>query len=221
MKKIFPLVLLACHLNTIAQTGIANEYFLKRGGFEEKIANLGPGCRIKVQAPKWKRLSQRYQDSEYRGMAGFSIPMPPKSTNGGEWGIDFNCFRTNEEAFQESWANRYPPPDAKREKRSEREVFIDNEGNTFTPIKAIDAKGWAITFDDTTGDERFRTRHLRYCIKNEKNAICGSSDIGYIEYLKKRKNIDILGVTLNILESIEFLEDTPPNGIRAGQQPES
>ena len=75
----------------------------------------------------------------------------------------------------------------------------------------MNAEGWTLLFDDKTGEERFRLRHLWYCIKYKESAICGSSEIGYIDFINNKKNIDIPSYSFRILESIEFLEDAVPN----------
>ncbi len=197
MRNILLCILLfSYHLITIAQSGSLNEKIIRRGIFESTIANLGPGCRIKISIPKLTNLAQRYQSEQGRGVAGFSIKMPshPYFSNGGEWGFTFNCYQTKEEQFQRIW-NEISPKD----------------GGNFTSLQAVNAVGWAVTYDDTAGDERFRSRHLSYCIKNETNAICGNSDIGYIEYLENKRNIDTQSAAIRILESIEFLEDASPS----------
>ncbi len=211
MKKILFATAIAYHLFGWAETQKPIGHFSQNWESTSTVANLGAGCRIKLDIPKQARLSQGYENSDHRGAAGFSIKISPNFSNNGEWGVDFNCFKTNEKDFQESWKNRSPKTTAKLKTNSGKKIFTNNASEYFIRIQAVNAQGWALTFDDTAGEEEFRTRHLKYCIKNERSAICGSSDIGYLEYLGNRKNIDMQSVTLKILESIEFLEDAPPN----------
>lgn len=211
MKKIFILAILLHHFIAAAQSEKFNAHFLKTKAFDTKIANLGPGCRIRISIPKIAELGQGYQSNQYRGAAGFSIDIAANFSNNGEWGLGFRCYRTDEKEFQTFWTNRSPKNEEIFQLNSERKTFKDDEGGTFTQIKSINAYGWAVTFDDTAGDERFRTRHLRYCTRNKTNAICGSGDVGYLNYLEDKRNIDIESLTFKVLESIEFLEDAPPN----------
>lgn len=211
MKIFIAFIFTLYHTIAAAEGNLLHEHALRTGLFESEIANLGPGCRIKVDIPKWSKLNQRYQTKEHRGAAGLSFEMPPHFSNSGRWGIDFSCFQTKDEEFKKFWADRSAKEGVNFKIKSGKKTFTDEEGSKFTSIQAINAKGWAVTFDDTAGDERYRTRHLWYCLKNSTNAICGNSDIGYIDYLENNKNIDMQSVTLKILESIEFLEDAPPN----------
>ncbi len=206
-------LLFSYHLITAAQSGSLNEKIIRREIFESTIADLGPGCRIKISIPKLTNLAQGYQSNQHRGVAGFSIKMPPYPhfSNGGEWGFTFNCYQTKEEQFQRIWDEISPKDGVKFTIRSRRKTFIAEDGGNFISLQAVNAVGWAVTYDDTAGDERFRSRHLSYCIRNESNAICGNSDIGYIEYLENKKNIDIQSAAIRILESIEFLEDAAPS----------
>ncbi len=210
MKKIF-LTLLFFQLTFTAQSGNSNELSSKKWESNENIANLGPGCRIKITIPKQAKLIQGYPSAQYRGRANFLIEMPPSFSNDGLWWFKFNCFQTKEEEFKKFWTDVSPQDGAKFNIKSNRKSFTNKEGEIFTSLRAINALGWAFTFDDTTGDENFRTRHLSYCIRNETNAICGNSDIGYIEYLENKRNIDTQSAAIRILESIEFLEDAAPS----------
>lgn len=210
MKKIF-LTLLFFQMTFTAQSGNSNELSSKKWEFNENVANLGPGCRIKITIPKQAKLIQGYPSAQYRGRANFLIEMPPNFSNDGLWWFKFNCFQTKEEEFNKFWTDVSLQDGAKFNIKSNRNSFTNKEGEIFTSLRAVNAWGWAFTFDDTTGDENFRTRHLSYCIRNETHAICGNSNIGYIEYLENKRNIDTQSAAIRILESIEFLEDAAPS----------
>lgn len=211
MKKYLIPFLIFYHLVSTAQVAKEQSDFIQTGAFEVKIANIGPGCRIKMDLPQGVKLGQSYKSNSYRGRAGFAIKMPPNFSNDGQWGFDFKCYKTNEKQFQDTWKDRSPKDGTNFAIEGDTKIFTDEEGVTYTPVQSVNAHGWALIFDDTTGEERFRSRYFWYCIKAEESAICGSSNIGYIDFLENKKNIDVTSYAFRILESIEFLEDAVPN----------
>ncbi|WP_284335936.1 hypothetical protein [Comamonas sp. NoAH] len=211
MKKYLIPVFLFYHLASTAQATQNPSEFLRTGALDAQIANLGPGCRIKIDIPKGAKLAQGCQNEHYRGMAGFSIEIGSNFSHNGEWGFDFECFTTKEKQFQEIWTDITPKNDVDFIISNGKKKFIDVDNTTFFAVDSVNAQGWAITYDGTVGEERFRLRNLMYCIKTIKSAICGNSKIGYIDFTNNKKNIDIPSYAFRILESIEFLEDAPPN----------
>lgn len=210
--KHYMLILFIIHqFFSIAKADEYNKEFMLTGGLEEKIANLGPGCRIKLNIPIGAEFWQWYQSNLHRGFAGFSIGKFYKFSNDGEWAFDFKCYQTSDKNFQEIWEDISPENYVNFRIEAGRRKFTDDEGVTYSSVQSINAEGWTLTYDDTTGEERFRLRHLWYCVKAKESAICGSSDIGYIDFINNKKNIDIPSYAFRILESIEFLEDAPPN----------
>jgi len=63
------------------------------------------------------------------------------------------------------------------------------------------------TIDDAIGDEDGRQRHLHYCLIKPPKALCGNDDMGYLNAGKKG---DLTPYALQILRSIEFIDDVPP-----------
>ncbi|MCK9194185.1 MAG: hypothetical protein M0P19_09975, partial [Nevskia sp.] len=66
--------------------------------------------------------------------------------------------------------------------------------------------GWAVTVDDTIGEERNRGRRLHYCLIHQPKALCGTGDMGYLSDFPKG---DLTAYSLKILSSIEFIDDEP------------
>ncbi|WP_284335937.1 hypothetical protein [Comamonas sp. NoAH] len=211
MMKYSLVLILLFNLITTTQGREIHTEFIRTGNLEAQIVNIGPGCRIKLDIPKGAKLGQGYQNKQYRGMAGFSIKMPKYFSHNGDWSFSFNCYHTYEKNFQEVWKDRSPKNGVKFIIEKGRKKFTDDEGATYFSVQSVNAEGWALTYDDTTGEERLRLRHLWYCVKAKESAICGSSDIGYIDFINNKKNIDIASYAFRVLESIEFLEDVPPN----------
>lgn len=210
MRIYFIFFLALHHVTSFAQEAKKESYFLRNGILEFKIANLGPGCRVKIKIPSGADFNYGYQNSQYRGMAGFSIKMPSNFSNDGDWGADFTCYRTDDKKFQQIWLATSPQDGRMPNAEDYFKRIKNEEGAIFTPIRSVNSEGWALTYDDTAGDEKYRLRHLRYCLIKNKSAICGGSEIGYINFLKNKNNIDVNFYALKVLQSIEFLENPTP-----------
>lgn len=196
------------HTISFSQEEKKESDFFRDGTLESKIANLGPGCRFKIKIPSGSNFNYRYQNNQYKGIAEFSIKMPSNFSDDGTWGGGFGCYRIDDKKFQQIWMATSPQNGRMPNPSDFIKNFKNEEGATFIPIKSINSEGWALTYDDTAGDEKYRLRHLRYCLIKNKNAICGGSEIGYIDFLNNKNNIDVSFYALKILRSIEFLEES-------------
>ncbi|MFZ5959106.1 hypothetical protein ACOXVJ_16515 [Pseudomonas knackmussii] len=75
------------------------------------------------------------------------------------------------------------------------------------PLKGHGTIGVASTDNQTTGEPNERVQGLAFCLTDQKQILCGTSDaIGYIAYPKESS----LPQVLKLLESIEFIEPTQP-----------
>lgn len=81
------------------------------------------------------------------------------------------------------------------------------DADQFYELTTQTAKGFAMTRDDVIGDESRRERHLHYCLIREPKAICGDGVMGTLEEIKKRPNTDLTSYALQILRTIEFVDD--------------
>ena len=75
-------------------------------------------------------------------------------------------------------------------------------------IQAANSKGYAIYVDDTTGDEDKRERHMQFCLLHPPKALCGGGTVAQI--VDGRPKGDLTKQALEIIKSIEFLDDAPP-----------
>jgi hypothetical protein len=75
-------------------------------------------------------------------------------------------------------------------------------------IKAVNSKGFAQLTDDIIGNERGRRRNMNFCLFHPPKALCGD---GVVAQLDDGAKGDLTQYTLEILKSIEFLDDTPVN----------
>lgn len=66
-------------------------------------------------------------------------------------------------------------------------------------------EGAAATDDQTTGDEERRVQGIGFCLTNQKQILCGTSQaVGYVAYPQQSS----LPKVLELLKSIKFLEPT-------------
>ncbi|WP_374439185.1 hypothetical protein [Pseudomonas panipatensis] len=73
------------------------------------------------------------------------------------------------------------------------------------PLKSPGIEGAASTYDQTTGELSDRVQSLGFCLTNQKQILCGTSEeVAYVAYPKASS----LPQVLKLLESIEFLEPT-------------
>jgi hypothetical protein len=82
----------------------------------------------------------------------------------------------------------------------------------FHELKAVNAQGYAYTEDDVIGDEDSRVRMLHFCLIHPPKALCGKGEMGS---LKAGKKADLTSYSLQILRSVEFLDDPPPGDAAA------
>jgi hypothetical protein len=91
--------------------------------------------------------------------------------------------------------------------KSDREHLLELIHTTHvTHINSINSQGWAMTQDEIAGDERWRKRSMHFCLVHESKALCGG---GTVAYLADGRKGDLTKYALDILKSIEFLEDAP------------
>lgn len=72
-------------------------------------------------------------------------------------------------------------------------------------LRGNDVDGAAITYAQTTGEEDRRVQGIGFCLTNQKQILCGTSEaVGYVAYPKQSS----LPKVLELLKSIKFLEPT-------------
>lgn len=169
-----------------------------------QIFNLGPGCRFSASIPRTTSISARYDSTEPFGSGGLGIDGFPPPQN--YWGIDFHCSQSDREFVNAGWAI----PDGNSWKLNDtytNKTLIRLKALRFHKIELSKFNGWAVTYDETFGEERFRQKTLSYCIVRLEKAICGESRVGFLESIRKHRDADLTPYALKILRSIHFLED--------------
>lgn len=217
MKKLlFIFVALAMVASVHAKEPQAKTYPM----LESEIANMGPGCRVKVLAPRETRFKSNYighdadgvvNPSWTQGGAGFILKDPPYLKD--YWSFGFICYSRDSEIAQSrtlEWDSTKNSWMIRPEKRDILPDVFPEYRLTIYQIKAVNASGWAMTTDDTAVDPEKAERRLQYCIYYRDRAICGTSDMGNVETIQRHPIADRTPYVLKILQSIEFLEDEPP-----------
>ncbi|MDB5879299.1 MAG: hypothetical protein JWQ41_2713 [Variovorax sp.] len=69
----------------------------------------------------------------------------------------------------------------------------------FYELKAKNAEGWAVTYDNTYGEDQSRQRTLAYCLVKGDRAVCGESKVGFLDAIKDNKTANLTNETLNML----------------------
>jgi hypothetical protein len=72
-------------------------------------------------------------------------------------------------------------------------------------------KGTGLTVDDTTGDERTRSRVFSFCLFHGSQALCGRTPVVFLANPK----VNELWKVKAILQSIQFIENTVPTSVSA------
>ena len=132
--------------------------------------------------------------------------MPPPQNY---WGIDSHCSKSDKNFVNSGWAVSNGAFWKLNDSTTNR-LLLRFKALRFFKIELVQFNAWAVTYDDTFGDEKFRQRTLSYCVVRREKAICGESKVGYLDSIKKSGRADLTSYVLKILESIYFLEDVAP-----------
>ena len=120
--------------------------------------------------------------------------------------IGFICYPADEEVVNQGWATFNDSTKEWQINLSEHDAEMFFNAHQTYQLRAVNAEGWVVTINDVTGNEEGRQRHLHYCLIRDSKALCGHGEMGYVENGEKS---DLTPYALEILRSIEFLEDVP------------
>lgn len=174
-----------------------------------KIANLGPGCRIRLKLPNLAELGAHYESKDYFGAGGVGINGLPNRAD--RWGLSLQCRKSNEDYVINGWSTNKLGEWELNNNATTAELLQLN-ALLFHNLTAKNSKGWAVTYDDTYGEDKFQQRTLAYCVVKKEKAVCGESKVGLLERIKRNRKFDLTPYVLDLLERIEFLEDVVPTG---------
>ena len=184
------------------------------------FANMGPGCNVRIRMPTTAEFTVTYSKNAGEGGLGLKIENPfhlnSDNPNFQPFYLGFTCYAADKKRLSQGEPVRYNDQTKKWERdiTNRFESWYSEEGKKeldrashFYELNAMNANGYAYTEDDTIGDEQWRQRHLHYCVIKDAKALCGNGDMGY---LRNGKKWDLTPYALQILRSIDFSDDAPP-----------
>jgi len=203
--------LVACLLTCACALGASGKTAVKTLFPEARVttvANFGPGCRIRIARPEASEFSIGYRPEGERG--GGALILRGLRLFPGEWILGLSCYPSDEEHVRNGWAVPASNGGWRSNDNESSLEMVRLNALSFHDLISVNARGWAVSVDDTTGDERFRQRTLFYCIVRGPKAICGNNDMGYLRDIRHDRRADMTPQAIRLLRSIEFLEDAPP-----------
>lgn len=181
-------------------------------------ADLIPGCAFRAVIPKQARLTI---GAEYRNSGSITVENPKNLRTKNyieQVYLGFSCYDSNADLVGSSpvrfdeHSGRWVKDTQNFIKQFSEPEWQQNYGRAirFYELSNVSAKGFAYTQDDVIGDERYRTRQLRYCLIRPPNALCGQSEMGNLREIKKNPQADWTPYALKIVRSIEFFDGSTP-----------
>lgn len=147
MKHIvFLFIFLTCAPLCAQQEARKTAYFLPRLEIT-KIANLGPGCRIRLKLPNKAELGTHYESEEHPGTGGIGISGLPTSAD--RWGMSLQCHKSSEAYVASGWATKKMDKWELNENEATVEL-IHLDALNFYNLKAKNSEGWAVTMTTHT-----------------------------------------------------------------------
>lgn len=211
---------------------------------EQKLeTSLGDGCRISMLIPdvakrQWLVNDSNTPSKSNEGSVYIRYGDIPKSYKGKQcadcaFTIGVGCynatdpdpskpnladgFSVNFDVKANRWVSDRSRFEAHLREQGMDEVWVKKyaDADHFYELTTKTAKGFAMTRDHVIGDESRRERRLHYCLIREPKAICGQGVMGTLEDIKKRPKTDLTPYALQILRTIEFVDDVPSSDLAA------
>lgn len=192
-------------------------------------ANLGEGCRFAVtllgkkgvRVPSDSAMTAVGGDPKYAqgGMVAAPYPAPWKSKSH-MTSIRFNLrcedareqleskglakFNTQKGIWEKDVSGRFELDGGKL---ASEDYQLYDQATRLYNIVAVNSNGYVATEEDVIGDEEKRERRLNFCVFHGSKALCG---MGSVAYLADGSKGDLTPYALEMIRSIEFLEDIAP-----------
>jgi hypothetical protein len=165
------------------------------GGFSGQV------CPIRFVDPYFGYLSQEEYGVEQREPVGIqcydSDNRPYQDApvrldkEAGKWVRDMSGY------YERAYADSSSLTSAERS-ATEKSIHVFS-------VTSVNARGFAVSQDDIMGEPRRRIRHFYYCLIKPPKALCGDGQVGQLANPKT----DLTAYALQIIRSIEFLDDAP------------
>ena len=169
-------------------------------------ADLGPGCHVRGEIPFDGIMGGSYRAQSEENGGGFSIRKFPKKYGATELQVNMQCFKIDDGRVNDGWAK------FNEQKKQWEPRFINEEDHLqrhkvtkIYPIQALNSQGFVVTEDDLIGEEWRRDRNMHFCLLRPPKALCGDAPVMRLNDPKS----NVLPYVLQILRSIEFIDDVP------------
>jgi hypothetical protein len=184
------------------------------------IANLGPGCRIKMDLPINTVITQNY------------VADPDRSIGGGTMTLGVKLPRLNYEQEVLSISCHFPESEAVTSGIVVRDIAsgqwrlsddmnmyygLTAEMPSLYSVETVNSRGWAVR---SAANGEFPILVLDFCLFHDERAICGSFNVGWQERTFRRLSsgfaktiyhtvVDHSPYALQLIKSIQFIDDAP------------
>lgn len=176
--------------------------------------NLGPGCHVRGAMPFDGTMGGSYRAQSGENGGGFSIGKFPKKYGATELQVNMQCYNSADLHFPKGLNVRFDSTKkiwvkdfSERSYADDAESYkkLDKASRVYN-IQAKNSNGYVYTEDDLIGEEWQRDRNMHFCLLRPPKALCGDAPVMRLNDPKS----NVLPYVLQILRSIEFIDDAPP-----------
>lgn len=167
------------------------------------------GCHVRLTDSFGGNLLKRKGvDNRFNGI--YAAPRPPiKGVIPDTFGFGLNCYNIDDGRVNDGWAKFN---EQKKQWKlhfsgdEEERKYYGNNGAKIYQIRALNSQGYVVTNDDLIGEEWRRDRNMHFCLLHPPKALCGDAPVMRLNDPKS----NVLPYVLQILRSIEFIDDAGP-----------
>ena len=184
---------------------------------QRENTTFGPGCHIALTLPVSQRGGIGNGGKPVGGSGGVDVKPLPKSWKSGldSLYLSLYCNDNDFDARSKGTISKYDSSSQEWIKDLHRAYpqFDDEDlkeidaASSVLNIQAQNSSGYVSFQNDTTGDESGRRKVIDFCLFHDNRALCGG---GTVAQLKDGPRGDLTKQALEIIKSIEFLDDAPP-----------
>ncbi|WP_423193268.1 hypothetical protein [Cupriavidus sp. H18C2] len=177
-------------------------------------AHVVGSCHFRIEDMFGGEFRVSHSDKSFPQSGSYYLPITgPDGFLAGGFGI--SCIDSSEEKITSALGAKYEDGHWMRYGPVNGPEFVPYEKQASARTISLKGKNWtgrAYTEDDTTGDERRRARVFHFCLIHNDHALCGYTVVEWLSDRKKRNDLDRIKA---ILESVEFVETSAPDGVSA------
>lgn len=138
-------------------------------------------------------------------LAFYSLPLVSGSNNKVETSITFSCKTAiGQKAFSDMGIAHEHGEWSLLPDKSDPDNLANQK---IYRIQELGMEGAVLTYDQTTGEEERRTQGVGFCLTNQKQILCGTSEsVGYVAYPKQSNFPKVI----ELLKTIRLLDPSSP-----------